>query len=264
MIKVNQEERAGKAWDILISYAKEKQLISYKELANKIGIHHRPLRFALDKIHVYCDEMNYPPLSILAVNTKGKPGSGFTNSYPNSIEFGNKSVFEYNWQKVENPFAYALDGTREEDLIDEILTNPNSASEVWERVKVRGKAQSMFRQVLLKIYDHKCAICGTQVDVLMEASHIVPWSECSDMDKLNPQNGLLLCSNHHKLFDAGYIFINHDYKVELYPELDMSEKDIKFLRLVEGKSIHLPQKNEMKPSKEYLEMHMRKFLNNME
>ena len=218
MGKINQEERAGKAWEVLVDYASKKRVIRYKELAEKIGIHHRPLRFVLDLIYYYCEEMDYPPLSILVVNVKGIPGFGFTNSYPNSIEFGNNSVFEYDWRDVENPFAYAMDGTSEEELVEKILSDPYSADEVWTKIKVRGKAQLIFRQALLSIYGQKCAICETGIYELLEAAHIIPWSKCSGMDKMNPRNGMLLCANHHKLFDNGYILINHSYKIELHPD----------------------------------------------
>ncbi|WP_423738856.1 HNH endonuclease [Clostridium cochlearium] len=38
------------------------------------------------------------------------------------------------------------------------------------------------------------------------ASYIKPWSISNDNEKLNDNNGILLCSNNDILFDKGYIF----------------------------------------------------------
>ena len=40
---------------------------------------------------------------------------------------------------------------------------------------------------------------------LLVASHIKPWSISDANEKLDIHNGLLMCPNHDKLFDRGYI-----------------------------------------------------------
>jgi hypothetical protein len=70
-------------------------------------------------------------------------------------------------------------------------------------VKIRVN-QDKFRQGLLNKYAH-CCLCGVNNANLLVASHIKPWAESDEHEKLDLNNGLLLCPNHDKLFDMGLI-----------------------------------------------------------
>jgi len=64
---------------------------------------------------------------------------------------------------------------------------------------------SAFRDKILAAYEYRCAICGFnvrigQVVVALEAAHI-KWHQAGGPDL--HENGLALCSLHHKLFDRG-------------------------------------------------------------
>lgn len=64
-----------------------------------------------------------------------------------------------------------------------------------------------FRKVVLAVYDHRCAACGTRVVVqpdlsLVEAAHLVPFAVSHD-DR--PANGIALCRNHHWAMDRRLI-----------------------------------------------------------
>ncbi|MEP3890775.1 MAG: HNH endonuclease signature motif containing protein [Hellea sp.] len=75
------------------------------------------------------------------------------------------------------------------------------------RLVVLRRNQSAFRQVLLTARPHQCAISGTSEIAVLEAAHIIPYAErFANRDKL--ENGLLLRSDIHKLFDAHLISIN--------------------------------------------------------
>lgn len=67
--------------------------------------------------------------------------------------------------------------------------------------------QQIFRKNLLSIYN-SCILCGIKNTLLLKASHIKPWSKSSNIEKLDPSNGLLLCANHDALFDSGLISFN--------------------------------------------------------
>ncbi len=71
-------------------------------------------------------------------------------------------------------------------------------------VKVRGN-QGEFRRRILNKFGFKCCICGIKVKDMLIASHIIPWSKSNEEDKVSRYNGLLLCANHDRLFDEGYI-----------------------------------------------------------
>jgi hypothetical protein len=66
-------------------------------------------------------------------------------------------------------------------------------------VKVR-KGQQRFKFRVLQRYGPRCAFCGLTVIELLDAAHIGPKKEHGSDD---PRNGLVLCPNHHRAFDAG-------------------------------------------------------------
>lgn len=123
---VNQEERAFRAWNVLVEYAVNKETITYKELGDKLNVHHRTCRYFLDCIQNFCLEEKLPPLTILVVNQKGEVGNGFIAWDVKNMEEGLKKVFSFNWKNIHNPFAYACYGSTVTDLAKEftIGTDP--------------------------------------------------------------------------------------------------------------------------------------------
>jgi len=210
----SRDLRAYRAWAALTRAATERQVITYGQLADAIGIYHRAVRFTLGVIQDHCLNEKLPPLTILVVNQQtGLPGVGFIAWDADDIESGVRSVYGFNWTKLENPFVFAADGTSEDDIVNELVENPTQAEHVYARVKVRGVAQSIFRRVMLQIYEQRCAFCGLNYAEALEAAHIVPWRHAEPKQRLDPTNGLLLCSTHHRLFDSGRMGISIDFKI---------------------------------------------------
>lgn len=72
--------------------------------------------------------------------------------------------------------------------------------------------QDIFRNYLLKRYK-RCCLCGVKNPTLLIASHIKPWAESEAKEKLDVDNGFLMCPNHDKIFDKGYITFDDDGKI---------------------------------------------------
>jgi putative restriction endonuclease len=72
--------------------------------------------------------------------------------------------------------------------------------------KTKRKDQQTFRKDLIDRYSN-CIITGCN-EIVCEACHIIPFSTCEDEDKYSINNGLLLRSDLHNLFDKGYLKIN--------------------------------------------------------
>jgi hypothetical protein len=70
--------------------------------------------------------------------------------------------------------------------------------------------QGRFRTNVAKRWDNRCAVTGCAIIELLRASHIKPWSKCSDSDRLNPANGILLAAHIDALFDCGLISFADD------------------------------------------------------
>lgn len=261
---INQEERACKAWNVLSDFAINKKLLSYKELGIKTGIHHRAVKHVLSLIQDYCMDNGYPPLTILVVNQNtGKPGGGFIAwDIENSEDWVNK-VYDYNWKSLNNPFGFAETGMTSEDLVNELIKNPDSSSEIYSLIKVRGTTQRLFRNALLKVYNNSCSICGLSIHNVLDACHIIPYSKSDSKQRLEISNGILLCSNHHKMFDCGQITINQDctikYSNSNKNEDDYSTYDQLMTIDLNGKVISMPDDDNHKPNKEYFLEHQNSY-----
>ena len=92
---------------------------------------------------------------------------------------------------------------------------------------VLRRNQSAFRKALLAKRPKHCAISQTSETSVLEAAHIIPYSEkFAERDKL--ENGLLLRSDIHKLFDAHLIAINPETKAVEVAECIQSPDYIQF------------------------------------
>lgn len=65
--------------------------------------------------------------------------------------------------------------------------------------------QGRFRRELMKRWADACAVTGCGVAEVLRASHCKPWRDSSNVERLDPANGLLLVANLDALFDAGLI-----------------------------------------------------------
>jgi putative restriction endonuclease len=78
--------------------------------------------------------------------------------------------------------------------------------EPGKKKKVRDAG---FRKAIVSLYEHRCALCGIRMltpegHTVVEAAHIVPWSESQDDQ---PTNGLCLCRICHWSFDEGLMSV---------------------------------------------------------
>ena len=109
--------------------------------------------------------------------------------------------------------------------------------------KEKRSDQQSFRQDLIERYN-ECIISGVS-DEVCEACHIVPHSNCEDKDKYNVDNGLLLRSDLHILFDKGLLKINpHTSEVLLSEKILLNPKMKQYYEL-NNKKINI-NKNSIK------------------
>ena len=155
-----------------------------------------------------------------------------------------------NWQELPNPFSYASEGTSAAELAAMLVADPAEADPVYRRVRDRGIAQTIFRKALLIAYEGQCAMCGLSRQPALEAAHLLPWADLSRSERLDVRSGLLLCSTHHRLFDAGLITIDQAgaIRVTRHDEGDLSEADNFMITDLEGKAAKLPAHAEHQPS----------------
>ena len=246
----NWEYAASILWPVLVAAAKDRNKPIYKDLAPLINTNPLSVGNALEPIQAYCMDSKLPPLSAIVVGkTTGLPGGGFIAWDIDDIDTAFEKVFNHPWESVQNPFGGFDKSDTIETLSNELVETPSKAKEIYAKVKVRGTAQHIFRAALLKAYECKCAICGLGFKEALEAAHIIPWSKAKPEERISPCNGVLLCSNHHKLFDSGSIQITTEFKV-LYNEkgINYSEADRAATIDFNLKSLRLPKNEDIRPS----------------
>jgi hypothetical protein len=83
--------------------------------------------------------------------------------------------------------------------------------------------QGQFRKDLLSKYGGKCPFTGIEQDQLLVASHIKPWKVCTNAERLDSNNGILLSALVDRLFDKGLVSFLDDGKVIFSPRLSASD-----------------------------------------
>jgi hypothetical protein len=88
-----------------------------------------------------------------------------------------------------------------------------------ERLSKARRGQNVFRENVREI-EKQCRITGVDDPLMLIASHIKPWRVCSDVEKLDGYNGLLLAPHVDHLFDNGYISLEDDGEILVTATLD--------------------------------------------
>lgn len=148
------------------------------------------------------------------------------------------------WNKLSN-----IGGSDEETILEEIEKDLSYVLDQTEKEQVIKSriGQSIFKKNLLK-NEEKCKLCGVSDKRFLIASHIKPWSQSNHRERLDINNGLLLCPNHDALFDKGYISFGDDGRILISNSLDEALKI--FLNIHNNLQI---QMNEIQ--RQYMEWH---------
>jgi putative restriction endonuclease len=113
--------------------------------------------------------------------------------------------------------------------------------------------QGAFRILVIGAYKRKCAISGEKALPVLQAAHIRPFNE-QGPNSVN--NGLLLRSDLHILFDRGYITVSPEYKIEVSRRIKEEFNNGKHYYAFHGKEFNaLPKIIEERPSLDYIRWH---------
>lgn len=115
------------------------------------------------------------------------------------------------------------------------------------RVRVN---QHFFRSIILTGYLSKCAVCSLPFPALLVAAHIVPWSVDKSL-RMNPRNGICLCSLHDRAFDKGLLIIDDTYRITVNSAVE-EESSVESVRAMfmryAGRALSLPERWHPDPS----------------
>lgn len=113
------------------------------------------------------------------------------------------------WTRIEQGISETQGGSN---------NNPVKTGESEGKGKTRV-GQSDFRSVVRERYGDECVLCSVDEPGLLQAGHILNWSEFEE-ERGDPSNGILLCYTHHRAFDVGMFTLSSSYDLVVNPEFE--------------------------------------------
>lgn len=151
-------------------------------------------------------------------------------------------------QVVASPLRQAMEEAR--DWLDgeqEPLDGEDDARRRVMRALALREGQQGFRMQLLEAYGWRCAVTGCDIVELLEAAHICPYR---GEHTHRTDNGLLLRTDIHTLFDKGLLWIDRSGLVQMDERLVTSE-----YASLRGKPLRKPSHSEHAPHRDHLAYH---------
>lgn len=149
-----------------------------------------------------------------------------------------------------------LDAHFPETIHEDILQSLNLRT--GKEVAKSNERDPQFRDKILSAYEYRCAVCGFNVRIghvviALEAAHI-KWHQAGGPDI--HENGLSLCSLHHKLFDRGAFTVDTDHRALISERAYGTDGFIEHLGRYHKKPLIKPNRESYRPKGDFLSWHM--------
>lgn len=112
--------------------------------------------------------------------------------------------------------------------------------------------QGSFRIEVIERYARRCAVTGERTLPALEAAHIKPYAEGGPHAI---SNGLLLRSDLHHLFDAGYVTVSADHRLEVSRRIREEYENGRDYYARQGTAVRVPTLPALAPSGDFLRWH---------
>ena len=183
--------------------------------------------------------------SLLAADAIGR----FTPDIQSEFAINTNLIGELANRLLETHFPASI----HEDILDAI------GLEINDSRPGGGGRDPNFRKRVLTAYQHQCAVCGLQLllagsTIALEAAHI-RWHQAHGPAVV--QNGLCLCTLHHKLYDLGVFCVERTRLVFVSDEVSGLVGLTEHLLAFNGKPIRSPIQESHLPATDYLDWHIR-------
>ncbi len=128
-------------------------------------------------------------------------------------------------RKVVAFSASGYRGRKQEEMMaaEDAVRENEEISQTERRQIIQARVgQGKFRHDLIE-YWHGCAVSGCTETSVMVASHIKPWRDADNKERMDLYNGLLLLPNYDKLFDTGLMTFDPSGKAFFSSLLDPAD-----------------------------------------
>ncbi|MBD2760536.1 HNH endonuclease [Yimella sp. cx-573] len=156
-------------------------------------------------------------------------------------------------------FVVATDG------LQHIESTGSAIEEVMRRYlrseTTRRLHQPVFRSMIMRAYNTRCAVCELKHSVLLDAAHIV--EDRHELGIAAVRNGLALCKIHRAAYDAGILGVTPRLQVEIRADI-LQEIDGPLLehglKGLHGQPLRVvPTRKTDRPDPDLLEIHYERF-----
>lgn len=124
-----------------------------------------------------------------------------------------------------------------------------------EPTQRQRRGQGAFRLMVMDAYGRRCAITGEGTLPALEAAHIRPFA---DTPVHSVQNGILMRSDIHDLFDQGYVTVTPDLSFHVSKRIRDEFHNGVIYYALDGSRIRIPERSEAQPDRGALEWHSSK------
>jgi len=230
------------AWEV---FGEKNGAHSFEEMRNLIISHRGTDKDRFDDFYIGCILLEQPFFfdrsDWIPVPSDWKAGIRQGKHYDLQKEPG-KSL----WERVQATFRGQPDNLPETRVEDSARYGTPTL------VKPR-LGQGSFRVMVTDAYGRACAITEEHTLPALEAAHIKPFSENGPK---SVNNGLLLRSDVHRLFDRGYITVTPGYVIEVSRRLREEYENGRYYYPFHGRRLHhVPMNPADRPSGELLTWH---------
>jgi putative restriction endonuclease len=133
------------------------------------------------------------------------------------------------------------------------LAEPDDAGEMFTEAWVRRRlGQGSFSALVTDAYERRCAVTGEKILPVLQAAHILPVTRGG---RHRVDNGLLLRSDVHTLFDRGYLTVTPRFQLEVSTRLREDFQNGAYYYDLRGQEIRLPKTDGDRPNTTFLEWH---------
>ena len=179
----------------------------------------RPIR-PKDHMHVLGPTLptKYSPLQ---ENGNGKQ-SVYLANVPEAMAVVLTSLLGDQVEKIIDATEVAQDFEAQDEAAEKALRSRGDIPETEKLQLVKARrGQGLFRS-RVELIENACRITGVSEKAHLRASHIKPWRDATDSEKLDGNNGLLLAPHVDHLFDRGYITFDDDGRLITSAHLNMA------------------------------------------
>jgi putative restriction endonuclease len=148
-----------------------------------------------------------------------------------------------------------------EDLLDSVGITLDTLP-----LSLSRKRDPNFRKKIINAYENRCAVCGfhlimNQYPIGIEAAHI-KWHNAGGPD--TEDNGIALCTMHHKMFDFGIFLIEpQTFIVKVSEGVSCFNSANDYVLAFHNSKIHQPIRKSYYPRDEFLHWHRNEIFKGM-